>query len=346
VKKLTSGTPAARYERRSLGLQGQAVQFRFSTEDVRDNEQFAYWREALCQAATCLTPERDEPGPFRAWARGRMFGGAMISEGAAPRYRLTRTRSDLARVAASDYILVVRLAADARYVFGERELLVREGEGLVVDSLSFKASEYSGAMRCGAIRIPQHLLRPRLAAPDAPLALHLSNETPLGRLICSYARNVVDDACGGAFDTLAATDETTIVKHICALLSLAIGAKSDGGDAAHAGIAAARLDAIEAYLAANFANPRLSPASVAAQFGISVRYLDKMFERTGRSFMETLLERRLSACCAMLSGGADDRQPPIAEIAKRAGFTSLTQFNRRFRATYGLTPRGWRATRR
>jgi AraC family transcriptional activator of tynA and feaB len=320
------------------------VRFFFSTEHIREDEQFAFWRESLCQTATCLTPERIEPGPFRAWARGRAFGGAMVSEGSAPRHRLTRTRSDLARLGAPDYILAIRLAADARYVFGERELLVREGEGLIADSLSFKMCDYGDAMRCGAIRIPQHLLRPRLTVTDNALALRLSREDALGRLICDYARNVIAGTCGTAFDAHTPADEAAIVRHLCGLLSLTLGATPDGREAARASIAAARLDAIDAYIKANYTDPSLTPASVAAQFGISVRYLDKLFERTGRSFMETLLRQRLSACCAML---ADHNNPrSIAEIARRAGFTSLTQFNRRFRATYGTTPRGWRATRR
>jgi hypothetical protein len=136
-----------------------------STDDVREDEQFGYWRETLCDAATRLTPERDEAGPFRAWARGRAFGGAIVSEGSAPRYRLPRTRADLARLGSPDYLLMVRLAADARYAIGKQELLVREGDTLLIDSSAFRRSAYSGDMRCGAIRIPRHLLRPTSPLP-------------------------------------------------------------------------------------------------------------------------------------------------------------------------------------
>jgi AraC family transcriptional activator of tynA and feaB len=322
------------------------MRFFFSTEDIRESEQFAYWREALCQTVACLTPERDEPGPFRAWVHGRAFGGAIVAEGAAPRHRLHRTRADLARITAPDYVLLLRIATDARYIFGERELLIKEGDGLLVDSMSCRVADYVDGTRCGNIRIPYHLLRPRLAVADGPLAIHLSREDGLGRLICDYARNMIAGACAADFDAHAVASEAAIVGHLCGLLSLAIGATPDAREAARTSVAAARLDAIDAYLKANYADPTLSPASVAARFGISVRYLDKLFERTGRSFVETLLERRLSACCTMLSDRDEGNRRPIAEIARSAGFDSLTQFNRRFRAAYGLTPRAWRATRR
>ena len=123
---------------------GTAVRFFFSTEDIRESEQFAYWREALCQTVAALTPERDEPGPFRAWVHGRAFGGAVVAEGAAPRHRLFRTPADRARIAAPDYVLLLRLATDARYTFGEREMLVREGEGVLVDSMSCTSGRLHG----------------------------------------------------------------------------------------------------------------------------------------------------------------------------------------------------------
>ena len=317
-----------------------------STENVREDEQFAYWRETLCQAAVCLTPERAVSGPFAAWKRGRAFGGATISEGSAPRHSLTRTRSDLARMDVADYVVAVRLAADARYVFGEREFLVREGEALVADLSSFKVSDYSTAMRCGTIRIPRHLLDPRLATIDGPLAIHLSRTDTLAGLICDYARHVIAGACGDEFDSLTAADEADIVRHLCGLLSLSIGPSPDGRDAARDSLGAARLDAIERYLEANHADPTLSPEIVAARFGISMRYMHKLFERSGRSFMETLVQRRLSACAAMLSARDAGSLRSIAEIARRAGFASVTQFNRQFRGSFGMTPRAWRATRR
>ena len=322
------------------------MRFFVSTENVREDEQFAYWREILCQAAMCLTPERDVPGPFAAWKRGRAFGGATISEGSAPRHSLTRTRGDLARMGVADYIVAVRLAADARYVVGDREFLVREGEVLVADLASFKLSDYGTAMRCGTIRLPRHLLEPRLATVDGARAIHISRGESLGQLICDYARHLVAGACGAEFDSLTAADEADIVRHLCGLLSLALGPSSDGRDVARDSLGAARLDAIERYLEANYADPAVSPETVSARFGISLRYMHKLFERSGRSFMETLVQRRLAACAAMLSvRDAGDRRP-IAEIARRAGFASLTQFNRQFRGRYGVTPRAWRATRR
>jgi AraC-like DNA-binding protein len=321
--------------------------FFFSTEHVSADEQFAYWHVAVAQTGMSVTPERDVAGPFPAWIRWRDFGGAVVTEAAVRAHRLLRDGSGAASAAGPEYALLVSLDGDARYVLrhvlGRHELLVREGEALLVNTGSWTFADYADGMRWGAIRIPQRLLRTGLKA-SGPVATHFPRQAGLASLIADYARNIVTGAFDDAVEPTARAREREIVGHLCGLLSLALRGSTDPCAATPGPGSAGRLTAIVAYLDANCTDPTLSPATVAARFGISIRYLDKLFRRTGASFVETLLQRRLSACCAMLLESGGSR--PIAEIARRAGFTSLTQFNRRFRATYGTTPRAWRARQR
>jgi AraC-like DNA-binding protein len=218
------------------------------------------------------------------------------------------------------------------------------------------ANCWSGkAKRCSSIRTHGHSRTTPTACVGARSAFHSAccapaskRPTPrqagLDALIADYARNIVIGAFDAAFETTAAARGREIIGHLCGLLGLAIRDSTDPRAATPGLAAAGRLTAIAAYVDANCTDPTLSPASVAARFGISVRYLDKLFRRTGTSFTETLLRRRLSACCEMLSENGGSRR--ISEVARRAGFTTLTQFNRRFRATYGVTPRAWLARQR
>ena len=267
-----------------------------------------------------------------------------MTEAAAPAHRLLRTSNDAGPIAGPEYALLVSLEGDACYILrhthGQRELLVRQGEALLVNTGAWTFADYADGIRWGAIRIPQRLLRTGIKAAG-PVAIHFPRQAGLNALIADYARNIII----GAFEAATTARGREIVSHLCGLLGLAIRDSTDHPRAATPEPAAAgRLAAIDAYIDANCTDPTLSPATGAARFGISVRYLDKLFRRTGTSFMETLLQRRLSACCAMLLEDSGAR--PIAEIARRAGFTTLTQFNRRFRATYGVTPRAWLARQR
>jgi AraC-like DNA-binding protein len=86
--------------------------------------------------------------------------------------------------------------------------------------------------------------------------------------------------------------------------------------------------------------PGIDPARVAAQLGMSVRYLHRLLEPTGRTFSEHLLERRLGYALAKL------RDPNccvrIADIARDCGFSDISHFNRSFRRAFGDTPYGVR----
>jgi transcriptional regulator GlxA family with amidase domain len=74
---------------------------------------------------------------------------------------------------------------------------------------------------------------------------------------------------------------------------------------------------------------------------MSVRYLHRLLEPTGRSFAGHLLAQRLDHAAAMLR---DPACAPltIGAIAARAGFADISHFNRSFRRAFGDTPFGVR----
>jgi AraC-like DNA-binding protein len=130
--------------------------------------------------------------------------------------------------------------------------------------------------------------------------------------------------------------ESTIADAVGSLVALAL--EEGGGEPLdQSNAAAARLLAIRDYVRTHYADPGLSPASVAEKFRISVRYLHKLLEPSGRSFAAELLALRLAA---VRMGLLDMRKSSktIAELAFGSGFADLSQFNRGFRKAYGMSP--------
>jgi AraC-like DNA-binding protein len=83
----------------------------------------------------------------------------------------------------------------------------------------------------------------------------------------------------------------------------------------------------------------LSLGDVAEKAGLSRERLSRLFhESVGITFSEYLNEVRLSEARRQLS----DPSRKITEIAFDCGFQSLSQFNRRFRATEGMSPSEYR----
>ncbi len=87
---------------------------------------------------------------------------------------------------------------------------------------------------------------------------------------------------------------------------------------------------------------RFRPTSLAAELGVSVRYVQDLLHETGTSFSARVLEHRLQRARVMLSEPSNDRMR-IAEIARACGFNEVPYFNRCFRRRFGESPTGIRA---
>lgn len=80
--------------------------------------------------------------------------------------------------------------------------------------------------------------------------------------------------------------------------------------------------------------------TIAAQLGISRRYLDLIFSRTGGTFSEELWNRRLAVAADRLQRFS---ALSITEVAHAVGFKDSSHFSRAFRRRYGHPPGIWRS---
>jgi AraC-like DNA-binding protein len=105
-------------------------------------------------------------------------------------------------------------------------------------------------------------------------------------------------------------------------------------------VAAARLAHALDLVATRFADPELNVLAIARVQNISPRYLQRLFEATGRSFTDHVKELRLQH--AFQACRDPDNNRPIVHVALEAGFSDISYFNRLFRARFGDTPSGVR----
>jgi AraC-like DNA-binding protein len=129
-----------------------------------------------------------------------------------------------------------------------------------------------------------------------------------------------------------------IAEQVGALLALATGFHEPASESRHRGqLARQILRRIET----DFADPELSPEGVAAELGISKRYLQQLLAGSGTGFVQELTASRLDRASDMLTdpraGGLT-----VGEIAFRCGFLDPGYFARAFRKRFGRTPSEWR----
>ncbi len=124
-------------------------------------------------------------------------------------------------------------------------------------------------------------------------------------------------------------------RHLASLLRLAIIGKT----APHRGRTERKRLALEdvlVTLSERYPDPALSVNDVAEQHHVSTRTVQTLFQETGSTFSERLLELRLERAFELLLDGRNASRK-IIDIAFECGFTDPSYFHRRFRERFGVS---------
>jgi AraC-like DNA-binding protein len=178
----------------------------------------------------------------------------------------------------------------------------------------------------GVVLPPDTLLKSG-AIPDRLLAQRWA-DTPTLKLLRSYLTCIA--RIEPSPDVAAAAG-----RHICELTRLA--ALESEGQPEKQDLWQIRLAVALQTINQRYDDPYLNERSVAAEQGVSTRYLQKIFERAGLKFTDRLHEVRLAAVHRnLLDERSSDKT--ILRMAMDAGYRDISSFNRFFLRVYGDTP--------
>jgi len=215
---------------------------------------------------------------------------------------------------------------------GRREGVPQVGDGVLLvyrepALLQFVDTTYV------SVRVPFAAISTLAKNIGAAAALRIPRDIEALALLRAYVSNLPERIADPQLGRLSAT-------HIYDLISLAIGATGEGREIANQrGVRAARFEAIKADLIRGAA---LTIDQLATRQGITPRYIQMLFEETGTTFSEFVLERRLDAARRMLTSPRYATWS-VTAIALEAGFGDVSHFNRRFKRRYLMTPSELRA---
>jgi AraC-like DNA-binding protein len=231
--------------------------------------------------------------------------------------------------------LSVQQRADGRIEQRARQRVVPPGELLVVDLSAPYDFSWSGDGGAGCLQIPYDQLGlpldlMRRAAFDVAAS-------PLYRMVTQHIAQLARDPSAVTGDAASATVAAASIDLARALLVSAAGS----GRHARQVFAETLLTRIRTFARLHLAEPDLTPATIAAAHGISVRQLYKLCADADLSLEQWIITERLQRVRHELAR-PDRRHVPIGTIALGCGFRDPTHFTRRFKARYGMTPSRWR----
>lgn len=95
------------------------------------------------------------------------------------------------------------------------------------------------------------------------------------------------------------------------------------------------------YIARHAVSPSTTPSVVAEQMGVSLRTLQKVFERDHSAVAEEILAARLTRARTLLERPSTE-SVSVRSVAERSGFRSASALSRAFAHHFGSAPSTWR----
>ncbi|TCU65059.1 AraC family transcriptional regulator [Bradyrhizobium sp. R2.2-H] len=311
----------------------------WNTAGVRPTEQFAYYREAICQAFMNLTPEPAAATGFPASVEHVRLGNAAINRVSFPEHLVRRSAADIAASDRSCFYLNLKLGGRCRIQQDDREISLSSGQVGIFDSdRQFALLHDRGPqLRVASFWVPAEVLRERLPASFDVGAARVSDDPFVGHLIVETARTLSDGALRMSED-----EGVRLFRVLIELVAVSLSRRGRAGAAESESLADATALALKRAIHRRLREPGLAVADVAEAVGISERYVHKLLARSGSSFTDYVIDHRLDGAARDLADSAmADRA--IGAIAFDWGFSDLSHFTRRFKQRFGCRPRDWRA---
>ncbi|MFE0459191.1 helix-turn-helix domain-containing protein [Kitasatospora sp. NPDC058965] len=310
----------------------------FRADRVPADERFDAWHQLV---SGCLVPSVNrtpDPAGFAAELRVAELGrGILLTDHAYSPLRAQRTAALVRRSDPEELHLVLAREGRQRLEQGDRQVLAGPGEAVLYDTS--QPSTYQGSAHQGqplrelVLQVPRALL-PADGAGLRPLAATaLPVDAGPGALLSRLLDQVAARPSG-----YSAAECTRLGAVVLDLLALALERRLAADPAARPEThRAALLQQVKEYIRQHLADPRLSPADIAAGCHLSVRYLHRLFEQEESTVTAWIRDLRLQAAHRDL-GAAAHQHLPIHRIAARWGFPHASAFTRAYRAAYGTSP--------
>ncbi|MGY2093591.1 helix-turn-helix domain-containing protein [Nocardia gipuzkoensis] len=201
------------------------------------------------------------------------------------------------------------------------------GAGLVSMGRPFDMIQATGA-RAWVLTLPESSLTATLVDCE-PLALDRRRGTIAAAL-------AMTDTLAAEPERLSGPDFVAISSRLIELLTLSLDERSTPTQTQLALLARAA----QVYIAERSDDPSVTPTSIAAYLGCSLRQLQLALQTIGTSPAQLLRDHRLDRARRRLQDPFDNSG--ISEIAFRSGFSSLSAFGEAFRHRFGTSPKKMR----
>jgi AraC family transcriptional activator of tynA and feaB len=275
--------------------------------------------------AKCVEPEN-----FIGRIASRDLSGVEVVDIQCNAERVDRTQQDTRLDGVDHYCALVQITGKCAFAQKDRVMKLQVGDVALFDAarpLAAFVGEQPGQWT--AFHFPRRPLAAHFGFEPTAAVAH--SDTLPGRLLFQ----MVHDAAGLAEADIGEAEPymRSVIYDLIAAMFVAADPHVVSGPSDKL---FARLCRI---IKGRYAEPDLDPNDVAAEAGISLRYLQKLFTVRGSSFTHVVQSLRLDQAARHLERREQlHSKQPVNEIAYTCGFRNYTHFARQFRRRFGHPP--------
>jgi AraC-like DNA-binding protein len=304
-----------------------------STDGMTAGDRKDFWHDACARTFVGVdvhgVPDESLGGSVRAYDLGDLVVGEIDASGQA----MTRTQRLIDTADEQYFLLAMQTRGMGRVAVDDQRTLLHAGGCVVLESHRPFELHFDSSFDLCVFGFPRDLVgvgerdRRRLAAREVDCRMGLAGVA--SRALLDLARH------GEDLDAVSPGRALSLANDL--VVSLLTEHVSQSGELRGAQQRTLPMR-LKHYIDQSLSDPCLGPAQVAAEFGISTRYLHKLFETEEVTVAAYIRDRRLERCRLQLLDPRFAAQS-IATVAFGCGFGDLSGFNRLFKAKYGMSPR-------
>lgn len=249
-------------------------------------------------------------------------------------FSVLRSEELVAQSSSNSFFLSCILDGRITLSQASRSIAMVSNDLAVLDSTQPYRINVEGQLDVLWVRVPRHRIEGRIAQSAEVLAQRIDGSQSLGHIASTLVRASLREA-----GHLSASESLRISNALLDLVCLCLDVSIRPAEHRPKQL----LRRIQNHIDANLADPGLSRASIAQSMGVSIRYLNRIFEREGLSVARWIRLRRLEMSRQRIETAVDGHSS-ISEIALTCGFNNVSSFNRAFKSHFGTTPSSLRQT--
>ncbi len=310
-----------------------------STESVAADQRLAYWIDMICK--TYVQLECDALGNanaacFNGEIRSHHLPGLGLSVIRSAAQHVMRTPREIAR--ASDDYFIVSIQTSGRGVISQdgRDAVLSPGDFAIYDSTRPYVLHFDDDFEEIVLKLRRDQLRSVVRDTEKLTATAVSGRAGAGHLMINMIRTLSDEV-----DTLQPASAAAVASSVVNILVAGLQSLPACNGVDPSSMTAYHVARFKRLVDERLRDPALSVAAIAAELGISVSHLHRLFKCDPLPPAQYVWNRRLEACGREL---LDPRRgkASVAEIAFGWGFNDAAHFSRAFRGRFGCSPREWR----